>query len=190
MSERFTSGEQQQTPESSSAELETAQEKRLEELRVAAEKANENQKESVDQLEASAEDTAKPAAEIQVEQTDSAPRDGLTVLGTQKELKQQSYERKLQQVRSRLSKPEKTFSKVIHQSAVNTLSETSGKTLFRASGILGGAMAALAGSIVLLYMAKHYGFRYNYLAFFVLFVGGWLLGILIELATKPLRHKS
>jgi hypothetical protein len=102
-------------------------------------------------------------------------------LGTQYALKASAYEQTLRRVRKRLSKPDKVLSKVVHNKTVDALSNVGAQTIARPSGVLGGSICAFLGSVILLYTAKHYGFRYNYLALFLLFITGYLLGSLLEL---------
>lgn len=101
-----------------------------------------------------------------------------------RELKAITLRRELGQIRRRLSPVERGFSRVIHQPAVRILSETTGKTLSRPSGLLGGGVAALIGTSIYLYLAKHVGFAYNYGVFLLLFVGGFGLGLLLELTVS------
>jgi len=63
---------------------------------------------------------------------------------------------------------------------VRITSEAASKTISRPSGLLGGGLMAFAGSLVYLYLAKHIGFRYNYLLFTLLFVGGFAVGLCLE----------
>lgn len=102
------------------------------------------------------------------------------------EIKSQVYKRSLARVQNRLNAPERAMSKVMHHGAVETVSEFAGKTLGRPSAILGGGVAALLGSSLLLYMAKKYGFEYNFFIFFVLLAGGFAVGLLVELLVKLL----
>ncbi len=101
-----------------------------------------------------------------------------------RELKQLARNRNLMLIRRRLSKPDKVGSKVIHQPLVAKVSELTENTVARPSGLLGGGIIALLGSAILLYMSKHYGFEYNYLAFFLLFAAGFAAGLLAELSRK------
>lgn len=96
----------------------------------------------------------------------------------------------MRQIRSKLSKPDKTFSKVIHNKTVESVSEVSSKTIARPSGLLGGGICALLGSAYLLYMTKHYGFEYNYFVFFLLFVGGFFVGMFGELLLRYVFRKT
>lgn len=111
-----------------------------------------------------------------------------------RELRQITLRRELQQIRRKLPAPERLLSKVIHQPAVQAISETAGKTVSRPSGLLGGGLVALIGTSGYLYLAKHIGFEYNYLIFLLLFVAGFILGIVLELGvhamTTSRRHQT
>lgn len=155
----------------------------LEKLRAAAKEAAEQSPESLDKLHDDVEAAAKKSAEINVEQL-AEDNNGMTILGTHHELKNQSYKKKMKQIRSQLSTPERSFSEFIHQPLINNLSEVGSKTIFRASGILGGSITALLGSLIFIYTAKHYGFSYNYLVFFMLFAGGFVVGLLGEVLIR------
>ncbi len=103
-----------------------------------------------------------------------------------KELKAMGGRRVLTTARLHLKAPARAFSKVIHQPVVEKVSEVAGPTVARPSGILGGGIAALLGSSFLLYVTKHYGYRYNYFVFIMLFVGGFAVGMLVELLIRAL----
>ncbi|GAC1387716.1 MAG: hypothetical protein NVS1B7_2940 [Candidatus Saccharimonadales bacterium] len=145
---------------------------------------------AIEELSHAVDSQAKESQAITFDHLDTHHDGGLTIVGTQRALKEQSYERKLTQIQSRLSVPEKSFSKAIHQPTVDHISEAGSKTLFRASGILGGSIAALFGSIMLLYLSKHYGFKYNYLLFFVFFMSGFILAISAEAVIKVIKRPS
>lgn len=106
------------------------------------------------------------------------------------ELKQMGFRRSLNNARRHMSVPAKTLSKVIHQPVVEKISEAAAPTVARPSGILGGGIAALLGSGILLYVTKHYGYRYNYLVFIVLFIGGFVGGMAVELAVRALIRRK
>lgn len=162
----------------------------LERLQKAAEQA-ESEPRNVEHLKDKVEHHAISAKEITVgERQESASQQ--SPLGTQHELKADAYERTLQKVRKDLNAPEKTLSRIIHQPVIESLSNVGGKTVARPSGILGGGIVGILGSSAVLYMAKHYGFQYNFFVFFLLFVGGFGLGILAEVLLRllmPHRHK-
>ena len=98
-----------------------------------------------------------------------------------RELKQITLRRELQQLRRKLPLPERTLSKVIHQPIVRAISEAASKTVSRPSGLLGGSLVAFLGTSAYLYLARHIGFTYNYLVFLLLLGGGFILGLVLEL---------
>lgn len=97
------------------------------------------------------------------------------------DLKKVTLQRELTQIRRHLSAPERTLSKVIHQPVVRAVSEVSGKTISRPSGLLGGGILAFTGTTGYLLLAKNQGFKYNYAVFLALFAGGFVLGLILEL---------
>jgi hypothetical protein len=146
----------------------------------AAEKAKKEQSEvNLSKLREQAKAHAEKADKIATEkQPDEEPQ---TILGTQRMLKANAYEQTLKRVQHKLSKPNRALSKVVHNKSVEAVSNVGAATIARPSGILGGSICAFLGSLILLYSSKHYGFRYNYLLFFLLFIAGFMIGSLIEL---------
>ena len=107
-----------------------------------------------------------------------------------RELKEMGFRRTLTNTRLRMKAPARAFSKVIHQPVVEKVSEVAGSTVARPSGTIGGGLFALLGSITLLYISKHYGYRYNYFIFILLFVGGFIVGMIIELIVRALLRRK
>lgn len=108
-----------------------------------------------------------------------------------KHLKADAYKRSLKKVRNNLNLPERTFSRIVHQRTVESVSNAASKTVARPSAFLGGSLGALLGSAALLYISRQNGFTYNYAIFLFLFVGGFIAGAAVELLLKLLlRHKS
>lgn len=107
-----------------------------------------------------------------------------------KELKQQSWNRVIKHVQKQLSGPQRAFSKTIHQPVVDAVSRVGGNTVARPSGVLMGGICAFAGSTFFLYMAKHYGFTYNYLLFLLFFVGGFAVGLVLEMIMFVFRRNK
>ena len=105
-------------------------------------------------------------------------------------LKKDSYKNLLAQTRTHLSGPSRQFSKVIHQKNIEALSNVGAQTVARPSGLLGGGIGALLGSLTLLYYSKHYGFTYNYAFFFVTFAAGFAAGLLIEVLLRVVRRRK
>lgn len=96
----------------------------------------------------------------------------------------------MQRVRHQLTPPEKKFSKFIHNDSVEKISEIGGYSMARPSGLLSGGLFAFAGSLLLLILVKHYGYEYRFSAFLILFGGGFLFGLLVELFIRLAKGKK
>lgn len=110
------------------------------------------------------------------------------------ELKSQTLDRTLSRVRRRLSKPERSFSKVVHQKSVEAVSDATGKTIARPSGILVGGICAFIGSLIAYLVARRVGGELSPSIGIVLFAGGFIIGIagetLIYIVRKYRLKKS
>ena len=98
-----------------------------------------------------------------------------------RELKAITLRRELKTLQRKESLPQRTLSHVIHQPVIRAVSEAASKTISRPSGQLGGGLVALLGSSGYLYLTKHDGATYNYLFFLLLFIGGFFVGLALEL---------
>ena len=106
--------------------------------------------------------------------------------------KKTTLNRKLKQVQRELPVTDRALSKVIHQKTIRAVSEASAKTLTRPSGLLGGGLLAFIGTSAYLFFTKYIGIPYNYGIFVLLFIGGFILGLLLELVVWSMtsRHRS
>lgn len=158
--------------------------KHLEELR---EKANaealEHQSEArLNDIQQSIEEEAISGAEMMPAESEGSQAPSPSYVN--RELKDMSFRRTMKNTRKELRAPERLASKVIHQPVIEKVSDVASVTVARPSGILGGGLFALIGSFLLLWLTKKYGYEYNYLVFFMLFVGGFVLGMAAELVLK------
>jgi hypothetical protein len=119
---------------------------------------------------------------------DDKPQDNQP-LYIDKTVKKLRMKQSLSQVQRELTPMERGLSKLIHQPAVRAVSEVGAKTVSRPSGLLGGGLLAFLGSSTYLFMTKYIGFRYNYLVFLLLFVGGFVLGLVLELLVRLVRPR-
>lgn len=144
-----------------------------------------NRKEDLEKIRHKAEREATKAEDYKVEQEDKdyKPTDSFA----NKELKTMAYERLLNRARRSLKPSERALSKVMHQPAVEKVSEATAKTVGRPSGILGGGLLAFTGTTAYYYITKHYGYDYNFFVFLALLVGGFVTGWLLELLLYILR---
>lgn len=146
-----------------------------------AEKLNELRQEAKEEAVSTSETLAKQVTQ------DQAPAPTPLV---NKDLKKLKYKRTLASVQKELSPPERALSKVIHNRAVESVSNAAGKTIARPSGVLVGGILALVGTSGYLWVTKHYGYEYNFLMFFVFFAGGFVLGLLLEAIYRIVRLKK
>lgn len=180
MSEKYIPRLEQATP-SHENDLSTDHHERIHKHKAEqAEKARqEKSAENVAKIQELARAEAQESHKIKTEATADTETDDL--LGMQHSLKSTAYERMIGRVRHKLSKPDRAFSNLAHNPVIDKISAISTQTVARPSGLLGGSICAFLGSSIVFYYSKHYGFRYNYLMMFILFVGGFLVGATIEL---------
>ncbi len=98
-----------------------------------------------------------------------------------RESKKTVGQRKLKEVQRQLPARDRRLSRIIHQPAIRAVSEVAGSTISRPSGLLGGGIVAFMGSAAYLYFTRYIGIPYNYFVFALLFIGGFALGLLLEL---------
>lgn len=91
-----------------------------------------------------------------------------------------SYQATMKEIQTHMSPAGRAFSKVIHNKAVERVSETLAATVARPNAILSGAIAAFVISLAALLIAKHYGYRLSGFEAIGAFAAGWLIGILYD----------
>lgn len=96
------------------------------------------------------------------------------------EAREISYNAKMHEIQSHMTPAGRAFSKIIHNKAVDAVSEAVGSTIARPNAILSGAIAAFLFSLATLMIAKHYGYRLSGFEAIGAFVAGWLIGILYD----------
>lgn len=157
-----------------------------------AEKLNQNRHEKAERARGGQEQ-AKTEAQHQVEQEaisgkEIAPQQSEKVAHidqrTRSEQKLDSFNTTMHHVRQKLSKPERTLSKVIHQPVVEKASEVAGKTIARPSGVIGGTVAAFVGLLSVYGIAKFAGFSLTGSEMPILLAGGFALGLFVEWVGK------
>jgi translation elongation factor EF-G len=170
-------------------ELQKSQEKQRKVHETAAEKAKEAPAD-LEQIRAQAEHEAISADQMRQETHKGSTNQENEPTFINYELKEIAYQRILKRARRHLPAYSRAMSKVIHQPAVDTVSEVVGKTIGRPSGIIGGGLLALTGTSIYYYLAKHYGYNYNPFVFLLLLVVGFVLGWSVEVVYKLLKTAS
>lgn len=105
------------------------------------------------------------------------------------ELKSIAYDRTLIRVRKDLSPPERLLSTVMHHPVIDAASEFAAKTAGRPVSLLSGSLLAFIGTTLYLWLARRYGLPYNYLVFALLFAGGFIVGLCLELVAMAIRKR-
>ncbi len=101
-----------------------------------------------------------------------------------KDLKKAGLQKELSHIRRELGTTDRLASKIVHNKTVSVISNGLSKTVVRPSGMLGGAIIALIGTSIYYLFTKAVGVKYNYFIYILLFVGGFVLGIMIELIIR------
>lgn len=88
-----------------------------------------------------------------------------------------SFKATMSEVQSEMSAPSRTFSKIIHNKAIEKVSETTGNTIARPNAILSGAIFAFSLTLAVYLVAKNYGYPLSGFETIGAFILGWILGI-------------
>ena len=91
-----------------------------------------------------------------------------------------SFTATMQEIRTHMSAPSRTFSKVIHNKTVERTSEALGATVARPNAILSGALLAFIIVVAVYFIAKNLGYTLSGFETIGAFALGWLLGILYD----------
>lgn len=151
-------------------------ERRAEQAVEQHEKLDNARHEALEQAEASqAAETEKPAAP-------ETPRQ------ITKDDRTASYQKTMKKMQSELPPASRTFSKVIHNPAIEKASEAIGSTVARPNLIIAGALGAIA-SVIVYFVARHYGYVLSGSETIILFGCGWVIGAIIEYARVGFLNK-
>ncbi len=179
-------GSQEKGEKAPSAEAAKDQKEKLEKLLDSAEKSTHEYEKSIENIRDNIEDQAVSGKETSAgDHGKDAKSQSVPIID--RIVKQESYKKVLQHVQRRLPKAQRSFSKFIHKPVVEAFSETGAKTVARPSGLFGGGLCALLGSTALLWMSRHYGFRYNFFVFIAFIVVGFAIGLLVEWAWRTYK---
>lgn len=156
-----------------------------------AEKAEHKEKNDLETIRQSIEKETKKQEQSKSEQAKDKENDAGTIV-IDRTVKRKAYKKELKKVQSQLPAAQRSFSKIIHNKTVENISEVGAKTVARPSGILGGSLVALLGSTGVLLMSRHYGFEYNFFVFIALLIGGYFVGLILEMLLRLLfkKHSS
>ena len=164
-------------------ELERAGLEQREKLRENLEKAGEKSHENVDDARKEALEKARSI------ETEKQPNEAVErtpspaerrAAGPSKAERDASFNVTMSEVRSQMSAPGRAFSKVIHNKAVEKVSEATGNTIARPNAILSGAVFAFLLTLAVYLVAKNLGYPLSGFETMGAFALGWGIGIIYD----------
>ena len=174
--------EKHETKRFSAAELKEHHERLQESLEKNAEKASTTSSHEQEQLQQEALEQAITADEVVAKPQETKP-----LAHFKSEDKIHAFETTMHHVRKNLTASERTFSKLIHQPAIEKTSDALGKTIARPSGMIGATIAAAIGLLSIYSIAKFAGFELSGSEMPLLLVAGFGVGLFAEWAYKTIR---
>lgn len=178
-----SSPENNNGPEIKGSSIEAAAE-RIDQLDNLAEKSAEK----IHDAEKSAEKAKFDALEsaVSVESGSSEKKrqhDNATVKKSRtisKKEKEVSFKKQMKEVQASQTPVERTFSKIIHNKAVEKTSDVLGSTLVRPNSVLAGSVSAFVLSLVVYLVAKNTGYELSGSETIGSFVVGWIIGLVYD----------
>lgn len=170
--------------------LEKLREKNHEVMREKLERTNERQR---DEAESSARkealETATAIEKAPAKQERQTTRSHEQRPRTRKE-KEASYNHTMDEVRSQLSAPSRTFSDFIHNPVVEKVSDTIGGTVARPNAVLSGSVFAFLFTLTVYLVARYYGYPLSGSETIASFFLGWVIGLIVDYLKLLMFGKS
>lgn len=176
----------------STAELEKAAGEQLEKLTSKESGVEKGGEDSLERADAARKDTeaifAKEAGKekSKKEPVGNSPRAVRKVTKHEKEI---SYRKTMKLVRSDMGPVSRTFSKVIHQPAIEKTSQVVGGTVARPNAILTGSIFAFVFVLATYVIAREYGYPLSGFETMGAFLLGWIIGLIFDYAKLIFRSR-
>lgn len=97
-----------------------------------------------------------------------------------KKVRDASYTTTMNEIRTQMTGPSRTFSKVIHNQTIEKVSEAAGNTIARPNSILTGSIFAFSFTLILYLVAKNFGYPLSGFESIGSFILGWIVGLLYD----------
>lgn len=179
----MSSPEQLQGNSESNVEAQTTSSERSEQLKERLEKVGEQSPEThTERVESARQETKEifakePGKERKGVEPHSSPS---SVRHITKADKKVSYKKTMDVIRTEMSTPSRTFSKIIHTPFVEKSSEVLGSSLARPNAILAGSFTALLLVMGIYVIARTFGYRLSGFETIGAFILGWIIGIIFD----------
>ncbi len=106
-----------------------------------------------------------------------------------KAARKKAYSTIMEQARAEMSAPERAFSKIIHNPAIEKVSDFTGNTIARPDAILSGAISAFLLTLIIYLIAKQSGYPLTGTETIVAFIIGWIVGNIYDYAKIMMRGR-
>ncbi len=186
MAEKLSSPEREPAREKSTSDLES--------LRRGPEKSHENKPgEDIEKRQEKARRTIEKSAE-QLKPRASAEKGSTKSERRQddqhfsKRERRVAFKKEIKRVQSQLPPASRALSKVVHNRAVESISEVLEETVLRPSVLIGGATVGLVGGTIFYIYARLAGFTLSGSEFLISMLAGALIGIVLEIIYKWFKH--
>jgi hypothetical protein len=173
------------------AELEKAGMERREALREQHERAGEQSHEKANEARQEALEQAHSVEKQEMpkhEQQPAAEHRGGRPIG--KAERDASFDTTMQEVRTHMSPASQAFSKVIHNKAVEKVSDAASSTVARPNAILAGSVFAFILTLAVYLIAKNLGYTLSGFETIGAFIAGWALGIAYDFLKVMITGRS
>ena len=188
MSELHGGGHEHHEHSADTGEVKARQHEALRDAKEKAERAKNDHAENLDKIRSQIEKEAPNAKELSVAESNQKDEpDGANTYWYSKEYRELAFKQLMGKVRGHLTTSEKLGSKIIHQPVIEKAAELSGKTIARPSGVLLGSIFSFIASISTYFFAKQNGYDMSYGIFLASFVGGFMLGIVVEFSYRAIK---
>ncbi len=175
-------------------ELEKVNSEQHERIREDVERRAEQSHESLDDARHEALEQAK-SVERRAEREES-PREARNEKQARRERpaskqeREASFKATMKEVQSQMSGPSRTFSKVIHNKAVERTSDAVGGTIARPNAILFGSLFAFLFTAAIYLVARYNGYPLSGSETIAAFVLGWVVGLIVDFLRVMITGKK
>lgn len=118
-------------------------------------------------------------AEKETERSDPSPAERRKGPISKQE-REKAFAKTMDEVQSHMSAPSRTFSKIIHNKAVEKTSEVVGNSVARPNAILSGAVCSFVLVLVTYLVARAYGYQLSGTETIAAFGLGWVIGLVYD----------
>lgn len=107
-----------------------------------------------------------------------------------KKIKNTVYRQNIENVQTHLKPGEKKFSKFIHNNTVEKLSDAGSKTIARPNVIIGAGLLMAFGGLVVMLVARKYGFEVPLSIYIAFYVVGFVIAFIADITYSRIKsHK-